>query len=210
MVMIGGVGLDGIIFYFTAWGIWILSSFLIDKKQRYRLGFSAWILLLIILSGYYFSIDAVSVSFSAILVVLTVYSLLAKYKNKKLFYFLVCQLIGVLAYVSFHLFEMFDPVWVIMDREWMLSVMMVLVSLILMRKRFERVLLLASAGIHGEVVNGIIFHSFSFPYTIGSFVYLDVLALAALILLLWNGVEYITAYLGSYFNQLEKERGKPS
>ncbi|WP_080845439.1 YphA family membrane protein [Cytobacillus gottheilii] len=202
--------MDGILFYFTAWGIWILTTFFIDKKQPYRLGLSVWILLLIIFSARELTLGTISVSFSAIFIVLTIYVLLAKYKFKKLCYFLVCQLIGISAYASFHLFEMFDPVWVIIGREWMLSAILVILSSILMKAKFERFILLASAAIHGEVVNGIIFHSFSFPYHIGSFVYLDILSISTLVLLIWNGVEYMTAYLGTYFNQLEKERGRTS
>jgi hypothetical protein len=210
MEMIGGVRLDGVIFYFAAWTVWLISTFFLEKRQPYRLGISTWILLLIIATGHVIPIGNIHISYSAVLIIFTVYILIRKNKLKKLLYLLVCQFIMASAYVSFHLYEMFDPVWVVIAREWLLSAIMVILSIMLIKKRTERILLLVFASIHGELLNGIIFHSFSFPYTIGSFEYLDVLSMASGVILLWNGVEYATAYLGTYFNQLEKERGKTS
>ncbi|MEK5065148.1 hypothetical protein NSS72_17130 [Cytobacillus sp. FSL R5-0596] len=116
----------------------------------------------------------------------------------------------MMAYVTFHLFELFDPVWVIFPREWMLSFLMVYMAVLLQKNRMLRLPLILLGGIQGEFLYAFILKPFSFPYTIGSLAFLDIMSISFSISALWIAVHWAVQYIEANFKHFEREKQKLS
>lgn len=202
--------MEGIIFYFVSWTFWIIYTFFISKNNRYRMVLSASILLLIIFSHQTISIVSSSISIGAIFILLTMYGACVKLALRSLSYMLICNLIIIMAYVSFHLFAFFDPVWVVFPQKWMCAVMLVFLTVLLQKEMKKRIILLFLGLINGDAVYAFILGKYPFPYVIGDFALLDVLALSAGLLACWQVIIKLTAYIEEHFNHAVKERQKLS
>src|SRR5690606_30585591 len=103
-----------------------------------------------------------------------------------------------------------DPVWVMFSRKWMLSVLLVYMAVLLQKNRMLRLPLILLGGIQGEVLYAIIIKSFSFPYTIGSLAFLDIMAISISISALWIAVHWAVKYIEANCKHLEREKQKLS
>src|SRR5690606_24938754 len=105
-----------------AWGGWIWTTFVMSKDNRLRFCLSIWLLTIIIVSPYHFTIHGFEVHFSAI--VLMLFFIVSTYKFRYMVFGSVClsAFIIMIGYVSFLLFELYDPIWVIFDRKWMIVI----------------------------------------------------------------------------------------
>jgi hypothetical protein len=198
--------MEGIIFYWVSWIFWIMATFFLDRKNKDRAKFSAWLLLLIILSPYTFKVFNVETSTAGVFLMGTVYILASRLERLKRVYFLFCAFIMMMAYVSFHLFELFDPVWVIFSRKWMLAFLLVYMAVLLQKKRVLRLPLILLGGIQGEVLYALILEQYSFPYIIGSLAFFDIMALSASIVAAWSAMQWTASYFETNFKHFEREK----
>lgn len=116
----------------------------------------------------------------------------------------------MLGYVSFHLLELFDPVWVLIKREWLLSLALGYLTLMLQSNRFLRAATLLTGAVQGEILFAVIMKSYTFDYPIGSFSFLDIAALSIGVLLIWSGIEKAVAFIEKHFQHVEREKQKLS
>lgn len=112
--------LDGLLFYWLFWAGWIMTTFFYPKTHSDRLTISAWLLGAITLSTITFSLFSIEWSGTGAFILLTIFVYGAGLPMKKLLYFMITSFIVMLANVSFLLFELFDPVWILIEREWTL------------------------------------------------------------------------------------------
>lgn len=75
---------------------------------------------------------------------------IAFYSIWKKIYALLSALIIAMLYASFHLLEMYDPIWIVMDRTWMLSGILVYASILLHRDRVLRLCSLYAGALQGR------------------------------------------------------------
>lgn len=202
--------MEGILFFWVSWMFWVIATFFMDKKNKNRIKFSVWILLLIILSPYTINVFGVKTSTAGIFLLVSLYIFASRLEKLKKVYFLFCAFILMMAFVSFHLFELFDPVWVIFPREWMLALLLVYMSVLLQENRINRVPLIFLGAIQGEILYALILGQYSFPYVIGSLAFFDIMALSASIVGIWSMVEWLAAYFENNIKHFEREKQKLS
>lgn len=202
--------MDGLTFYWVTWIIWILATFFMKKGRQLRFYLSLGILLLIISSPLTLSILGMELSFASVILLFTSITLIATFKRKKAAYMMVSSFILMLAYVCFQLFELFDPVWVFLPRNWMLSFLLIALTLLLHNDSVYRIAILLLGSIQGDILYGYILNQYTFPYIIGSYVYLDTVALTFALLLVWLWFEKMITFFEKYLFEVEKEKHKLS
>jgi hypothetical protein len=117
----------------------------------------------------------------------------------------------MLAYTSFLMFELYDPIWVLFDRNIMLAAIGFYLAILLHKNRHSRVLTLITGFLQGEVLFSAILWKFNFPYAISSLAFMDILIVSLAMLVAWSAVETIIVTLsGSTINQVEGEEQKTS
>jgi hypothetical protein len=203
MEMIGGMVMEGIWFYWLAWLGWVVVTFL-AKKGKLRTWLSYSLLLFIITAHQVVLIYQSPVSIGFLFMMLCVYSYASRLPNHKLLYTFICTVILTFSFVSFHLFRMFDPVWVIFHPSFMVALILTYLVLTLIKNMRERILIFLFGLCHGEVLYSIIMERYSFPYIIGNLAFFDVVALGLLFISLWNGFELVS----SSFNQSTRKTNK--
>lgn len=203
-------GVEGLTFYWIAWMFWVITTFIMKKGSVTRFYTSLWILLLIIISPYSFFLYDYEISYVSIMLLMLLFYLVSTIKSFKAAYVLLSSFIIMLAYVCFHLFALFDPVWLIFPRNWMLSLLLISLSFILQAHKLYRFIIILLGSIQGEFLYAYILNKYSFPYLIGSYAYLDAIALAAALAAVWTGFEMLTSFYEKHMNQVEKEKQKLS
>jgi hypothetical protein len=201
---------EGEIFYWISWSIWVYLTFIFRKEDPNRLKLSAGILLVIILANFQFSIWGVDINSSGIFLILFCYVAIASGKTKKISYFYLCSFIVSIGYVTFLLFEIFDPVWLILKKEWMMGICLGYLSLLLQKTLKERLLMMISGTIQGEILYAYILSNYGFSNQISSLAYLDAISLTTIMLIGWSCIENASAFFDHHFKITEKEKQKLS
>jgi hypothetical protein len=116
----------------------------------------------------------------------------------------------MLAYGSFQLFELFDPVWLILDRNWMFAVVLTYMIIMMHNDGFKRMITLIFGSIQGEIVYALVLDRYSIEIPVGSLQFLDVISISVCLILAWSGFEKITSLFEGHVHQLEKGRGRQS
>ncbi len=180
--------LDGIWFYWFAWMGWIIITFHLQKgKLRSRLAIA--VLVLISSAHINFLVYKMYVSVGFVFLLFLLYFEAARLKNMKLLYILICTFILTFAYVSFQLFRIFDPVWIIFHPVLMVTFILTYLVLILVKGMKERLLTFLFGICHGEILNSVIMQYFKFPYNLGDLLFFDVVAIGLVLISLWFGIE---------------------
>ncbi|WP_235822808.1 YphA family membrane protein [Cytobacillus massiliigabonensis] len=202
--------LEGLTFYWVSWFFWIAATFFMDKNHHSRFALSLYLLLLIIASPYTIALFDFDLSIAGLFLCCPLFYFASRLDWQKMIYLFICSFIIMLAYVCFHLFELFDPVWLIFPRNWMLAVILLIMSLLLHGKKRYRLFIVVLGSLQGEFLYALILSEYSFPYVIASLAFLDVLSLSAILLALWNGIEFLASFYERHFNLLEREKQKLS
>lgn len=204
----GNIGvnrLEGIYFYWFAWIGWVILTFF-SKKTSKRTFFAFVILLMLTFSTRIISVGVIEFNVTFFIGLFTSYVILSKVSFIRQLYFTLASLTITIAYVSFHLFELFDPVWLVFERQWMLGIIMAYLTLMLVKEPLLRMAVVFSGIGQGDILYTIILGNFSFPHTIGSLQMLDGLAITLMLLFLWYLFENIAVYFDQAFPKKSKER----
>jgi hypothetical protein len=199
---------EGLYFYGFAWAIWIITTFLMKKKSNIRLPIACLILLAIIISPYTIKIRDTTVGYISIFMMLVIFTRIGYFTLRKKLYFFLTSLIISIGYGTFLLFELFDPIWIIFKREWMLALLITYLSVLLQEKLAWRISTVIIGCIYGDIIFAIIIQRFSFPYLIGSMSFLDICSLASIMLFGWEGIKISINYLESLYHAVEREKQK--
>ncbi|GIN92042.1 hypothetical protein J6TS1_23910 [Siminovitchia terrae] len=170
--------MSGMIFLFMAWGAWITATFILDKKKTFRLPVAMGSLMLIILHSKSITIYSIQIGAASFLLIFSAYLLVYQGTWLKKIYLFFSVMIIMLGYIGFYLLELYDPVWVLVDRKILLSVGLLLIGWMLYPVSFVyRYAAIVIGSLQGEVFLSVFFSKWKMPYPIGSNDYLDVLAL---------------------------------
>jgi hypothetical protein len=200
--------MEGLLFYWIFWLGWVITTFFYRRDHPHRLPISAWILGAVILSSVTFNFLGLQWNGTGLFIIVTVYLYIAGLQSKRAYYFLLSSFIIMLLMVCFLLYELFDPVWIIMERKWLLAILVVYGTLLLHSDKNERILSLLFGMIHGEIFYAFILKKFSFSFPVSSPAFLDSMSLACVLVLAWNSLELMTAFFNKYFQSVEKEKQK--
>jgi hypothetical protein len=199
---------DGLLFYWFLWLGWIVTTFFYPKTHPDRLMVSAWILVVILLSSTTLHVVVFEMSAAGLFIILTTYLYAATLQTKRLLYFFLSSFILMLTTVCFLLFELFDPIWVWLEREWLLAILVTTITVLLQSDKKQRLLVLLLGMIQGELFYSLILMKYSFLYPVATLYSLDAVALASAILMAWNGFELMAKYFEKYLHSTEKEKQK--
>lgn len=183
MRQMGVICLSGIIFLFFLWGVWIVSTFMLKKEDPARLPLAVLSLLLLVFSSVSFSVKSITVNGAAMLLMTGSFMVISKWPFIKKAYFVFSALTVMLGYAGSHLLELYDPVWVLIDRKIILSCALYMVGWLLYpSSMFNRFFAIVVGSLLGEVFLGIFLSRWSMPYTVGSMEYLDIFGLTSALL----------------------------
>lgn len=202
--------MEGSMFYLVFWLLWVYLTFIVKRQNSWRLKLSVGILMMIILSPYNVKSAGFTLNMSALFLLVCAYITLNSEKTGMIFYFFVCSFIIMIAYVTFHLFELYDPVWLVFNKEWMLGIVIGYFAILLQKNLQGRLLIIIIGTIQGEMLYACILRRFYFPYLIGSFSFLDALSLMLLITISWSFIEYAASFSDSYFSAGHNNKQKSS
>ncbi|WP_440603190.1 YphA family membrane protein [Bacillus sp. GB_SG_008] len=196
--------MEGSYFYFLAWMGWIVATFFL-KKDTFRLCVSAAILIFISCSQTVISISSFTISVNALLLGGISFVGIAVYAVWKKIYTLLCALIIAMLYTSFSLIELYDPIWIVINRTWMLSGILVYTSILLHRDRLLRIWGLYVGALQGELFVAFVLKSFNFPYQLGSLQFFNMIAVSTMFFSLLYSVGKIMTYTGQFKQKQVKE-----
>ncbi|WP_458412677.1 hypothetical protein ACNQFZ_17965 [Schinkia sp. CFF1] len=197
--------MEGIYFYWFSWLGWVFTTFLMNKsKQRTILSFV--LLLVIAVSDHVLRGGGYTFRASFLLLLLFSFVLLSKSKGLHLGYHLICSLIISIGYTCFQLFELFDPVWLIFDRKWMLSFVILYLILMLAKDFYYRASVAISGVCNGELLYSFILKKFSFKVEIGGFLFLDALAVIIFSIAAWSLFEKMGQFFEANFQKGKARR----
>ena len=91
--------MDGSLFYWTLWSLWVYLTFLMNKQHPLRFEMTACILVIIILSEFHFTFGNYQVYASGVFILVLSYFILSKEKNGALLYSIICSVIVTIAYI---------------------------------------------------------------------------------------------------------------
>lgn len=197
--------MEGIYFYWFSWISWVITSFFM-KKCRERTALSFFILFMIMVSGKTYHITGYSIHAPFVLLLFFSLVFMTKTKGFLLLYYLICSLIISIGYVCFHLFELFDPIWLIFDRKWMLSFVILYLILMLVKDPSQR-LAIAMIGVsNGELLYSLILKQFFPEIEIGNFIFLDAVSFIILFISFWNLFEKMARFFETNFHKTKAGR----
>jgi hypothetical protein len=202
--------LEGAIFYWTCWSFWVYFTFILDKHNPYRLKLAAIVLIVLILSDVQFMAGSFEIQASGLFILGISYYFLSQEKQGAIIYFFICSFIVTIAYVTFHLFEIFDPIWIIFKKEWMMGITLWYLAILLQKTLKGRLIIIFAGAMQGEILYAYILNKFQFSYLIGAFDYWDVCSLTALLLSGWTVLENAGSLLQNHFHFFEKGKQKSS
>ncbi|HYK72002.1 MAG TPA: hypothetical protein VEV44_02560, partial [Pseudoneobacillus sp.] len=99
-------------------------------------------------------------------------------------------------------------VWIVFKREWMLSLLLTYLSIMLQTKLVWRITSVITGCIYGDILFALTIHRYSFPHVIGSMAFLDVCSLTLFMLLTWTGIKVAISYLENQYQTVEREKHK--
>ncbi|MCM3692857.1 YphA family membrane protein [Neobacillus niacini] len=202
--------MEGSLFYWILWLFWVSITFFMNKQNLYRAKLAACILVIIILSNVHFTVGSFQFFASGLFLLLLSYIIFSKKKLGSLLYAFICSFIVTISYVTFNLFFIFDPVWVVFQKEWMLGFCLSCLAIILQKSLKDRLLIMVSGTMQGEILYAFYLSKFDFSYPIGAIPYLDVSALTLLLLVCWSALENAGTFFQNHFHFLEKGKQKSS
>ena len=201
---------EGEIFYWTCWVFWIYLTFLLEKQNPYRIKLAAIVLIVLILSNIQIKVSVFEIQASGLFILGISYLFISQEKRTAIIYYFICAVIISITYVTFHLFEIFDPIWIIFKKEWMMGIVLWYLAILLQKTLKGRLLILFAGAMQGEILYALILNKFQFPYLIGAYASLDVCSLTALLLVGWSALENVGTVMQNYFHFFEKGKQKSS
>lgn len=202
--------MEGSMFYWIVWLFWVYITFFMNKQNPYRTKLASVILILIILSNVRFMFMSFEFYASGLFMLLLSYIILSKKKLGSLLYAFICSFIVTIAYVTFNLFVIFDPVWVIFQKEWMMGICFSCLAILLQTTLKDRLLMIVSGTMQGEIFYAFYLSKFEFSNPIGTLAYLDAFSLITIMLVSWSILENAGTFFQNHFHFLEKGKQKSS
>lgn len=201
--------MEGFIFFWLFWIFWIGTTFFMSRESK-RLKISIWLLLTIILSIHSITIFGIEVALSSLFILFTTYYLIGKQNKKLSIYLFISSFLIMLAYTTFHLFELYDPVWVIFNRSVMLSMLLVYIAVLLHFDVTHRILSTLCGAVHGDILYSLLLRKVSLAHPIGLWAFLDIIAISAILLMGISGFKKLSIYFENHIKHLEREKQKLS
>jgi hypothetical protein len=192
--------MEGIIFLWVVWGLWIYMTFIMEKNEKGRFLYSFYLLCLICLFPYGFTIFSYEVHAAYLFLVLLSFVHLRHLGLRKKLYMLICILTIAMSYAGVGLIAIYDPVLMIIDPYLIAALLSMSLgfifysSIIKIRSLFLAVI---SGTMAGEIFLSVSLHTIGFSDAIGDYLYLDAASYMTLITIAWKAVHSLNALMSS-------------
>lgn len=185
--------MPGIMCLLFLWAAWIYATFIMDKKHPMRWSVATLSLILIILHPITIPIFAIQISGTGLFLLLISYFATSKLPIKQQLHLLFSVFTVMIGFAGFLLLEMFDPIWMFLDRKILISFMLfVFAYFVYPSSIYKRLLFVFLGTLQGDLIFALILTKWKMPYIIGSLEYLDILAITIMSLLTSNFLVMIT------------------
>ncbi|WP_406620585.1 hypothetical protein [Bacillus atrophaeus] len=195
-------------YYWSMWFLWILTTFILEKTKS-RFIVSVFILTNIILSihhfTFYFTLNAAYVMFYTAACAFGGY--LGMYKRLR---YIVLHMTLVFAYAFVFLFALYDPVWFIIEPEWVVVMVFTVVTASVERNFRERLALFVLGMCQGELLYSFIIQRFAGAVSIGDFQWLYACSAGTILLFGISKCEHLAGQLSQKGKRSNKGATKMS
>lgn len=180
--------MNGAMFLWGAWGVWIFATFLLEKG-RLRFWTAVWSLIIVIFSPYNIQMNSLTINISFLILILLGVSLFTVNKKREVLFYVLTSLIVSMCYVLYHIYLIYDPAIQLILKPWMFLLMIVGINRILVIPLRLRVSTLIIGLIHGEIIRVLIF--IHFIHTLGTKSFLDHLSFTLSVTFIGMGFERV-------------------
>lgn len=197
---------DGFLFYWIAWLLWGWLTFL-SSKNKSRLIFAGFVLIIIAISNYNFNI--MDITISSVPIILLVGSIIYFMNSRRITYNIGATLAvgtgfsGVLIWNQVYSISLFVSTYVLF------TLAMILLVAVFARNLNDRVFISLGGMAVGQMVYDFVLWNYGFTQFFGEKVFLDYVALTVAVLLVRNQIETwrlkLKSYVSLYKEKLEKE-----
>ncbi|WP_445492180.1 YphA family membrane protein [Niallia sp. 03133] len=167
--------MDGALFYWFTWIFWIITTFFMKKENKNRLPYSICLLAAIIASPYQASVWGYTVSWLLLFILGAMFIYMACLKKAVLFYFFLCVFIFMIVYCTFQFLAVLDPIWVIIDQNWMAAIVLMILARLLYSAPSKQIATIIFGSITGDILYGVLLKQYNFYYVIGALKFFDCL-----------------------------------
>lgn len=196
---------EGLIFYFVSWCVWVVVTFLMAKtRERFLAGL--FLMVLIISSNESVAIFHFRFSLTAIIITCVCIAILIN--RKKVVYPTFASIIVSIGYAGMLLWETVVPVWVVMPRLILLSLLCYILLYFLVESMMVRLAIWGFGSVFGEFIYSMVVMGYNVSAPIGDAGYLDVLSLVSVIVMLNSAVATVArTFEQAVLNRVRRKAG---
>ncbi|MEI5907176.1 hypothetical protein WAK64_08915 [Bacillus spongiae] len=189
--------MEGYMFLWSIWFIWVFATFILDKNKPYRFMIASFSLAQIIVSPYKVMIGNMIFNGPFIIMGIFLFIVLANYSlDEKLFLLISVWTIGCF-YAGFRFIEVYDPIWIIFDRSLLLALLLAIILYLLFYKRNNQwPIALIGGGMLGEVLAYNTLAPYGLSHAVGDKSFLDVIYITIIF-------SFSITYLSSLIQRLQ-------
>lgn len=192
---------NGLLFFWISWILWVIVTFFMQKNLQ-RLLFAIYILLLIITSQIYISINEFTLSVSLLLTIVA--CLIALSKLKRPLYYTFISFTVMIGYMAILIWEKTTPVWMFLPRNLLIP-MILLILIICLGGRLRERLTYSMFGIcSGEMMYHMMFSNYFLSDVIGNLSFLDLLLVTVGYNIMISVFQYINEKVFSYTSKYKE------
>ncbi|WP_430487393.1 YphA family membrane protein [Priestia flexa] len=200
--------MEGFLFYWFAWIGWIISTFFLGKTPL-RWKVSMLLLISIMLSTTSVWVGPFFISYTYLFLLVMVCIDASRFKASKQLYVLFISLIVMFAYVGFCLLELYDPVWIFVNRQWLLTAIILYIVFLLVKDDYMRCIVILLGLLGGDFLYSLIVTSLSMPYPVGHPTFLDLVAAVLMLLFIWKIVRTFASQFDWLLGKFQRQKHNP-
>ena len=190
-----------------SWLLWIIITFFM-KKSRQRTIFACWVLISILLSNLYLTIQGHNILLPFIILIIVI-TLIHSRLPRQLYHLFVSFTI-MIGYTAVLLWQRDTPLWLFIPEFVLIPVISSMLIFILIKGFYNRLITGVLGMSLGEVLYGFILSSYNFQKTIGDMNFFEVLYFTMAVLVVFNlvqkGNSKLYVLLDSYKQMLKEQK----
>ncbi|NQD66782.1 hypothetical protein HP456_12710 [Bacillus haikouensis] len=200
--------MEGIIFLWVAWGIWVYTTFIMRKSANGRFKYSFLLLCMICLFPHWFTIFSYEVNAAFGLMALLTFIYIRALGLRQKLYMLIALLTIAMSYAGIGMIAIYDPVLMIIDPQLVAALLSVSLGFLFYSSLEKiRMLFITVMGgcITGDVLLAITLNKIGFVESIGNHGFLDNVAYMVLLTLGWRLFLVLNALMN---NKISPKKGE--
>lgn len=197
--------MEGVYFYFFSWLGWIFVTFFM-KKNTMRLVCATVLLFTIMISQTVITFGEFRIWIGAFFLLFIGIIGISRLSMWTKLYYAVCSTIVGMVYAIVYLIELYDPIWIIINHTWFLSILLAYISYVLIRLPAERIFVLCMGAVQGEILITAVLKPYGFHNEFGSLLFLDAIACAVFLLCGLSAILKGIAFIEPFKQKQVRER----